>query len=373
MKFSVAGLLVICAISLNSWQTNAADLEISIPIQLTHAQNFDPAPSPDGKKLVFISMLSGKEQLFTMDADGKNIAQLTRDDADHEDPAWSPDGRKIAFVFITKERTSIAVMNADGSNVELLTPKEHHTIHPNWSADSKQVMYCTNDDLAPPKKNEAQINVGDLATKKITPVVTGGINTYGSWSPDMKQIAFRKIIGEENSEVFVASADGSNQRNLTNNPFFDGWPAWSPDGRLSDFCNGRGWRQRASHRQHGRARDRTALVAGREDDLFHQLRGERLRNGLRDINGGVRTEAVEGELSLPAGTAAATTNGRRGACHFDSSVASGTAACTTLSPIFGGEFVCGHAFLASRRADCQTAGFAVGVGLKCDFPKTVEG
>src|SRR5207248_666701 len=60
--------------------------------------------------------------------------------------------------------------------------------------------------------------------------------------------------------------------------------------------------------------DRTALVAGREDDLFHQLRGERLRNGLRDINGGVRTEAVEGELSLPAGTAAATTNGRRGAC-----------------------------------------------------------
>ena len=78
-----------------SW---ADDLAISIPIQLTHAQNFDPAPSPDGKKLVFISMLSGKEQLFTMDIDGKNIVQLTRDDADHEDPAWSPDGKKIAFV-----------------------------------------------------------------------------------------------------------------------------------------------------------------------------------------------------------------------------------------------------------------------------------
>jgi len=55
-----------------------------------------------------------------MDADGKNIAQLTRDDADHEDPAWSPDGKKIAFVMITKERTSIAVMNADGSNVDVL-------------------------------------------------------------------------------------------------------------------------------------------------------------------------------------------------------------------------------------------------------------
>ena len=30
------------------------------------------------------------------------------------------------------------------------------------------------------------------------------------------------------------------------------------------------------------------------------------------------------------------------------------------------EFVCWHAFLASRRIDCQVADFAIGAGLKCD-------
>lgn len=217
----------------------AADKSISIPIQITHAQNFDPFPSPDGKKLVFISMISGKEQLFAMDADGSNIVQLTRDDADHEDPAWSPDGTKIAFVLINRGSHRIAIMGTDGSNVEVLTPPEQNTIHPNWSADSKRVIYCTNDDLEPPKKNSADISAVDLATKKITRLITGGINTYGSWSPDMKHIAFRKIIGDENSEIFVADGDGSKPRNLTSNSFFDGWPAWSPNGSKIAFASNR--------------------------------------------------------------------------------------------------------------------------------------
>jgi TolB protein len=101
------------------------------------------------------------------------------------------------------------------------------------------VIYCTNDDLVPPKKNSADINAVELDTKKITRLMTGGINTYGSWSPDMKRIAFRKIIGDENSEIFVADGDGSNPRNLTNNPFFDGWPAWSPDARTIAFASNR--------------------------------------------------------------------------------------------------------------------------------------
>src|SRR6202023_4028229 len=102
----------------------AADRPLSIPIQITHAQNFDPSPSPDGKRLVYISVISGKEQLFTMNVDGSNVAQLTRDEADHEDPAWSPNGKQIAFVLIAGGHSRIAAIRADGSNIEVLTPPE---------------------------------------------------------------------------------------------------------------------------------------------------------------------------------------------------------------------------------------------------------
>jgi TolB protein len=218
---------------------SGAGPQLSIPVQITHSINDSPAPSPDGKRLVYLSVVAGKEQLFLMDVDGSNAVQITRDDADHEDPAWSPDGGKIAFVYMANGRQSIATVDTAGGNLDLLTPPEQKTIHPNWSADSRRIIYCTNDDIAPPRKNTSQIMAIDVASRKFETLIQGGINTYGSWSPDGRHIVFRKIIGEENSEVFVADADGGHPRNLTNNPFFDGWPAWSPDGTQIAFASNR--------------------------------------------------------------------------------------------------------------------------------------
>jgi TolB protein len=165
--------------------------------------------------------------------------QVTREAADHEDPAWSPDGSRLAFIRIEGGSKRVHVARADGSDAAPVTPPGQHAIHPAWTPDGTAILYCTDDDLRPPVKNAAEIYRGELATGRVATLISGGVNTYPVMSPDGRRIAFRRMIGEMNSEVFVADADGGNVRNLSNHPAFDGWPAWSPDGRTIAFAANR--------------------------------------------------------------------------------------------------------------------------------------
>jgi TolB protein len=221
-----------------SWAA-ALQKPLTLPYQLTHVDQGEPFFSPDGTRVVFETVVAGVQQLFIMNADGSKPFQITHDAVNHDSPAWSPDGNKIAFVSEQGGEESIHIINPEGRDEERLTDRQHRFIHPNWSADSKQLIFCSDDDLRPPKKNASEIYVLELETRQLKTVISGGTNTYPSWSPDGKKIVFRKMLGEMNSEVFVANSDGSDQRNLTSHPAFDGWPAWSPDGSQIAFASNR--------------------------------------------------------------------------------------------------------------------------------------
>ena len=67
-----------------------------------------------------------------MDADGKNITQLTNDNYNNQWPTWSPDGQRIAFASRRDGDLEIYVMDADGKNITQLTNNNYVDWMPAW-------------------------------------------------------------------------------------------------------------------------------------------------------------------------------------------------------------------------------------------------
>jgi Tol biopolymer transport system component len=112
---------------------------------LNSPKTIDAAPkwSPDGKRIAFYSDRGGKFDIYVMDADGKNLTQLTKESGDNSSPAWSRDGKKIAFVSTRDGNSEIYVMNADGSNPMRLTNDPKSDLLPIWSPDGMKIMFAS--------------------------------------------------------------------------------------------------------------------------------------------------------------------------------------------------------------------------------------
>jgi Tol biopolymer transport system component len=80
-----------------------------------------PVWSPDGTKISYYGNHDGSYDIYTMNADGTNIVNLTNNPASDHSPQWSPDGTKISFISDRDGDYDLYVMNADGSNVKQIT------------------------------------------------------------------------------------------------------------------------------------------------------------------------------------------------------------------------------------------------------------
>jgi pSer/pThr/pTyr-binding forkhead associated (FHA) protein len=93
------------------------NIDGSFPFQLTYdPSDTNPAVSPDGQSVAFMSHRTGNWDVYTVGIDGTGLTQLTADTANDGLPAWSPDGRTVAFVSDRDGAWAMWAMNANGKN-----------------------------------------------------------------------------------------------------------------------------------------------------------------------------------------------------------------------------------------------------------------
>ena len=94
-------------------------------------------PGANGR-IVFETNRDANAEIYSMNADGSNRVNLTRNGAEDTTPHWSADGRKIAFVSNRDGNTEIVTMNADGSGVTAVTATVgENNRWPSWTGDGR--------------------------------------------------------------------------------------------------------------------------------------------------------------------------------------------------------------------------------------------
>jgi Tol biopolymer transport system component len=110
------------------------------------AYHAECAYSPDGSQIVYASNQDGSMNIYVMKSDGSDVRQLTHTSHCYNGgPFFSPDGSKIVFRADrdTPDSLQIYMMDRDGKNLEQLTDNDAVNWAPFWHPSGKAIAYTT--------------------------------------------------------------------------------------------------------------------------------------------------------------------------------------------------------------------------------------
>jgi TolB protein len=265
---------------------------------------YHAVPSPDGRKILYVSELNGSRDIWVADAGGENAVPLTDDPGTEDQPAWGPDSRQIAYAAFPKEGGSfdLWVVNSDGSGRRRLTTTPANEIFPAWHPTGELIAYVTD---AAGNFDLYAVNVRDGRTTPL--VVSPDHEARPAWSPDGTKLAFSRWPARgraTESTLWVANADGTTPIELSAAPAPATHPAWAPDGRSLAFQRrgAAGWEIWTLALPPdivgaGRLRLAQQVRGGADVDTVKLRSGDTLRGTIRQATFRVRT--AYGGIELP--------------------------------------------------------------------------
>ncbi len=196
--------------------------------RVTSTRGYESSPSffPDGETIAFTKYTERNgSDVFTMKLDGTGTTRLTDDPGFYEESvAVSPDGEKIAFTRY-KRTSDIIVMNADGTDpVNLTGTGRVDEFGADWSPDGQKLAFTSYrfsgmEGLASKAAEEQE--AGNFTPEALTP------DSLAREASGSKESVAEF---EEDAEISVINADGTEREDLTAGPAFKVLPAFSPGG-----------------------------------------------------------------------------------------------------------------------------------------------
>ncbi len=163
---------------------------------LPDAVAFEPSYSPDGEWIVFESHAVGDDDpgtIWKVRADGSDLTQLT-DGFDDRQPNWSPAGDVILFQSDRSGNLDIWTMDADGDGLLDVTDDPAEDTDASWSPDGGRIVFSSDrGDLDFAGLFVVGANGGDVERVELPDDIYAGAP---SWSPDGAWIAYETAAGE---------------------------------------------------------------------------------------------------------------------------------------------------------------------------------